>query len=105
MMDINELSLEACGLLEKGGLISHYLAKDLNNLLIESTNETNYLYQVSCLVKEIRQDQTEYLDEWLLVEHFDDERLSELLNYVKSVQAIPARNRLYVNLPSETSSV
>lgn len=100
-MDINGLSLEACGLLVKGEQISRYLATDLNNLLMNSINETNYLYNAVCLVREIRQDQTEYLDEWLLAEQFDEEQLTELLHYIKSVQAIPAQRRLYVNPPSE----
>ncbi len=100
-MDINELSLEACGLLVKGEQISRYLATDLNNLLMNSINETNYLYNAGYLVKEIRQNQAEYLDEWLLAEQFDDEQLNELLHYIKSVQAIPARRRLYANPLSE----
>lgn len=107
-MNIYELSLEAHGLLEKGRIISEFLEVDLKNLLSHSEDENIYLRRAGMMVQKIRDNQSGYLDEWLLSEHLDDGRLGELLHYINTVQAIPEKNRLYVDLlpsvlPVETS--
>jgi len=47
-------------------------------------------------VEKISQDQEDYLDEWLLEERLDDEKIVSLLNYIKLVQAAPEKDKTYV---------
>lgn len=94
-MQRDELSLEAYGLLVKGRKISSFLEMDLDALLQRSSCEDRYLATAGQLVREIREDQERYLDDWLLAERFEDMQLIELLRYIKTVEQIPSTNRIY----------
>jgi hypothetical protein len=94
-MDIDDLSLETHGIFIKGGIISDFLKRDLEAFVSCCRNEKVFLIRVLFFIKGLLQNQNSYLDDWLLVERFDDSKLFELQKYIEIVQAIPSSKRIY----------
>lgn len=96
IMDTNDLSLEAYGIIIKSDKISGFLKTDLGSLASKCIDEQEYLSSARQLVHGIIEDQETYLDDWLLTDRFDEGDLNELLEYIRSVQVIPSDRKIYL---------
>ncbi len=94
-MDTDDLFEEARVIFLTAFEISEFLRVDIGSMAKKYKNENDYLDAVHKFVISIVNDQSDYLDVWLLEERLDQRKLIDFVQQIEEIKNIPQNERTY----------